>query len=66
MFALMGALWVIDFFVRKWWFRYYYHNNLFDRLWSKLFPAEKTEMGRRSIEFIRQHRQRQAASDDWG
>jgi hypothetical protein len=56
MFAVMGALCGADFLVRKWWFRYYYHNNFFDRVWSRLFPAEDTEMGRRSMAFIRAKR----------
>lgn len=56
MFAVIGALSLVDFLVRKWWFRYYYHNNWFDRLWSRLFPAENTAMGRRSMEFIRAKR----------
>ena len=57
MFAVIGALGIADFLVRKWWFRYYYHNNLFDRFWSRMFPAENTEMGRRSMEFIRAKRE---------
>lgn len=57
MFALIGALCLVDFLVRKSWFRYYYHNNWFDRLWSRVFPAENTEMGRRSMAFIRAKRE---------
>jgi uncharacterized membrane protein len=56
MFVVIGALSLVDFLVRKWWFRYYYHNNWFDRLWSRIFPAENTAMGRRSMEFIRAKR----------
>jgi len=56
MFVVIGVLCGVDFLVRKWWFRYYFHNNLFDRLWSRIFPAENTEMGRRSMEFIRAKR----------
>jgi len=56
MFAIIGAICVVDFFIRKWWFRYYFHSNLFDRLWSRVFPAEATPMGRRSMEYIRAKR----------
>lgn len=57
MFALIGAICLVDFLFRKWWFRYYFHNNLFDRIWSHYFPAEATAAGRRSMEYIRQMRQ---------
>jgi len=56
MFAVIGTLCLLDFLIRKSWFRYYYHNNWFDRFWSRIFPAEKTEMGRRSMDFIRAKR----------
>ncbi len=56
-FALIGAICAVDFVVRKWWFRYYFHNNLFDRIWSRLFPAEDTRMGRLSMEYIRRKRE---------
>ena len=54
------ALWIamlaffgIEFLVRKTRFRYYYYGGPFDRFWSALFPAENTEMGRRSAAYIR-------------
>jgi len=56
MFAIIGAICVVDFFIRKWWFRYYFQSNLFDRLWSRVFPAEATPMGRRSMQYIRAKR----------
>ena len=49
----MGVLTVVEFLIRKTWFRYYYYGGPFDRLWSALFPAENTERGRRSAEYIR-------------
>lgn len=56
MFALIGAICAVDFLIRKWWFRYYFHNNWFDRLWSRYFPAEETDLGRQSMEYIRRKR----------
>jgi uncharacterized membrane protein len=52
----------LEFFVRKTWFRYYFHGGPFDRLWSQLFPAENTERGRRSAEYIRRFREEAAQS----
>jgi len=57
MFAVIGAICAVDFLIRKWWFRYYFHNNWFDRLWSRYFPAEDTDLGRQSMEYIRRKRQ---------
>jgi uncharacterized membrane protein len=48
----MAAVMVAEFFVRKTWFRYYFHNGPFERFWSRLFPAEATERGRRSLAYI--------------
>jgi len=47
---------IVEFFVRKTWFRYYFHDGPFDRLWSRLFPAEATPQGRESLEHIRRFR----------
>ena len=52
-YALMMAISAVEFFVRKTWFRYYFHMGPFDRLWSTLFPAENTPQGRRSEAYIR-------------
>ncbi len=57
MFAIIGAICLVDFLFRKWWFRYYQSHNPFDRVWSKIFPAENTERGRRSMEYLRKRRQ---------
>ena len=46
-----------EFLIRKTWFRYYFHGGPFDRAWSRLFPAENTERGRRSLEAIRRWRE---------
>ena len=51
------ALSVVEFLFRKSWFRYYFRGGPFDRLWSRLFPAERTAQGRRSIEAIRRYRE---------
>ena len=56
MFAIIGVICLVDFLIRKWWFRYYFHENLFDRIWSRMFPAEDTPMGRQSMEYIRRKR----------
>ena len=51
--ALVAGLNVVEFLVRKWWFRYYLYWTPFDRLWSTLFPAEATPQGRRSAAYVR-------------
>jgi len=48
----MAGLMAIEFFVRKTWFRYYFRNGPFERFWARLFPAEATARGRRSMEYI--------------
>ncbi len=62
LYTLMLALTALEFLVRKTRFRYYFHGGPFDRLWSRLFPAEATEMGRRSAEVIRRYRESEAAA----
>ena len=61
-YAVMLAVSGLEFFVRKTWFRYYFHGGPFDRVWSRLFPAENTERGRRSAEYIRRFREEAAQS----
>jgi hypothetical protein len=56
----MAAVSVVEFFVRKTWFRYYYWNGPFERVWSRLFPAERTAAGRRSLAYIDASRERVA------
>jgi len=55
-YAAMLAISAVEFFVRKTWFRYYFHGGPFDRLWARLFPAENTEQGRRSAAYIQRYR----------
>lgn len=55
-YVLMLGISVVEFFMRKTWFRYYPHMGPFDRLWSRLFPAQNTEPGRRSEAYIRLHK----------
>jgi uncharacterized membrane protein len=50
-----GAFQLLEFVIRKSWFRYYPGGPL-DRLWSRLLPAENTAQGRLSIEHIRRRR----------
>jgi uncharacterized membrane protein len=54
----MAAFSAVEFLVRKTWFRYYWYGGPFDRLWSRLFPAERTERGRRSLRYIEEVRGR--------
>jgi len=51
-YALMIAASLLEFLVRKTWFRYYFRGGWFDRLWGKLFPPENTAEGRRSMQHI--------------
>jgi len=51
-YALMIAASLIEFLVRKAWFRYYFHGGWFDRICEKLFPPENTAEGRRSMQYI--------------
>ena len=55
-YALMIAASVVEFLVRKTWFRYYFHGGWFDRLWRRLFPPENTAEGRRSMQHIADYR----------
>ncbi len=63
LYALMLVASGLEFIVRKTWFRYYFRGGPFDRLWSRLFPAERTARGRRSAEAIRRYREQSAAAD---
>lgn len=58
--SLIGILSVIEFLIRKTWFRYYFRGHIFDRVWSRWFPAEATPRGRQSLEVIRQFREAEA------
>jgi uncharacterized membrane protein len=51
----IGVVSVVEYFVRKSWFRYYAGGGL-DHLWAALLPAENTERGRRSLAYIREKR----------
>jgi uncharacterized membrane protein len=57
---LMGAAAGAEFLFRKTWFRYYARGGPFERFWSALFPAERTERGRRSLAYIRRMRGQQS------
>jgi len=46
---------LVDWLVRKWWFRYYGPGPV-DRVLRVLLPAENTEAGRRSLAYIRRMR----------
>jgi uncharacterized membrane protein len=59
----MAVLMLLEFFVRKTWFRAYFRGGPFERFWSRLFPAERTARGRRSQEYIRRYRQRMSEAE---
>lgn len=59
----MGAITAVEFLARKTHFRNYWYRGPFEQVWSRLFPAEATEMGRRSAEHIRQVRQKLGLSE---
>ncbi len=61
LYALMAGLSLVELAVRKARFRYYFHGGPIDRLFARLFPAEATPLGRRSLEAIRRYREEQAA-----
>ena len=54
----MRAFAALEFLFRKTWFRYYFRGGPFDRLWSRLFPAQRTARGRRSQRAIDEYRAR--------
>jgi uncharacterized membrane protein len=60
-YLLLGAAFAGEFIVRKLWFRYYV-DGLADRVFARLFPAERTANGRRSLDYVRRRRERMAAS----
>ena len=60
----MGAFSALEFLVRKTWFRNYFHGGPFERLWSRLFPAERTARGRRSLAYIEAYRAELARKRD--
>jgi hypothetical protein len=64
-YAGMGVLQAAEFFVRKLWFRNYTSRPL-DRLLSRLFPAENTAPGRRSLAYIQEMRRRIARGEEIG
>ncbi len=53
---------LVEYLIRKTKFRYYPYGGPIDRFFSTWFPAENTEMGRRSQAYILA-RQRQLADD---
>jgi hypothetical protein len=51
-YLLLGAAFAGEFVLRKLWFRYY-TGALADRVFARLFPAERSANGRRSLEYVR-------------
>ncbi len=52
-YIFIGCFMIAEGVVRKIWFRHY-EGSLIDRMLSPFFPAENTERGRRSLEYLRQ------------
>jgi len=59
----MAAFGALEFFVRKTWFRYYPDDGVFNRCWSRLFPAERTARGRASMQAIDAYNAERARAD---
>lgn len=59
-YVLLGILITGEVFYRKWHFRFY-GDGLLDRVFAKLFPAEATAYGRRSLDYDRARRMRGGA-----
>lgn len=53
--SVAGSL--VEYLIRKTWFRYYPYGGPIDRLFSRFFPAEATEAGRRSQAYILSRRE---------
>jgi len=49
-YLLMGLLLGAEFVLRKLWFRYY-EDGVLDRVFARIFPAERTANGRRSLAY---------------
>ena len=56
-YLLLGALFAVEFLLRKLWFRFY-GDGLADRILARVFPAERTAKGRRSLAYVRRGRER--------
>jgi uncharacterized membrane protein len=59
-YLLLGLLFAVEFSVRKLLFRYY-RDGFLDRAFERVFPAEKTANGRRSLEYVRRRNERAAS-----
>ncbi len=59
MYAGMVLLCVIEYFVRKVWFRHYGDNQI-DRMWARVLPQEGSARGRRTRAYVQEVRRRLA------
>ena len=50
-YVALGLLATTEFCLRKVWFRYY-NDSLLDQIIARLFPAERTQRGRRSLSYV--------------
>jgi uncharacterized membrane protein len=55
-FGTLAAVSLAEFVFRKIWFRHY-TSRLVDRLFGRIFPADRTERGRRSLAYIQRMRE---------
>ena len=51
-YLLLGLLLGAEFCFRKWWFRYY-GTGLVDQFFARIFPAERTANGQRSLAYVK-------------
>lgn len=58
-YLMLGALFTGEFVVRKLLFRFY-RDGLLDQIFARLFPAERTANGRRSLAYVRRRNERAA------
>ena len=58
-YLLVGVVFAAEFIVRKLWFRFY-RDGLADRIMARVFPAERTANGRRSLAYVERRRERAA------
>jgi uncharacterized membrane protein len=59
-YLLLGAAFAGEFALRKLWFRHY-GDGFADRIFARLFPAERTANGQRSLDYVRRRRERMAS-----
>jgi uncharacterized membrane protein len=62
MYAGMAGIAVVEYFVRKLWFRHY-GDNWVDRLWARMLPQDGSARGRRTKAYVQEVRRRLASQE---